>query len=254
MGASAAEDYCRIKAAPAGSIFYYCTLYIRPEQKRAFHALHSFGIEVAEVLAECADPGIARIKLAWWQDEIQRLYNHQSRHPVSHELQPLIDAFPLEQNSFRGIIRHYEQRLNQGTQPLLFDELHTAMSSGPGELWKLTATLCGVQPQHTETWKNCGALFGIFELLHQRPLLMIENPAAITRQLQARLETALPQLPPDKSSSNMCILIMARIVLATCHEMLEDEDRLLREKVSLTPLRKFWIAWRTKRQVMSHEG
>ena len=75
------QDYCQIKAAPPGSNLYYSILFYSRPLQRSLYTLHAFSTEIGDIVFECSDPGVARIKLQWWHEEIQRIYNKQARHP-----------------------------------------------------------------------------------------------------------------------------------------------------------------------------
>src|SRR5689334_12129241 len=69
------EEYCQQKAAQSGSSFYYSFLFLPPERRRAITALFAFCREVDDIVDECTDAGVARVKLAWWRNEVAAIYN-----------------------------------------------------------------------------------------------------------------------------------------------------------------------------------
>ncbi|HET6756867.1 MAG TPA: squalene/phytoene synthase family protein, partial [Burkholderiales bacterium] len=58
-------------------------------------------------------------------------------------------------------------------------------------------------------------------------------------------ERAFASLPTADRNSQRAGLIMAAIYRALLREIKNDGCRVLTQRVSLTPLRKFWIAWKT---------
>ncbi len=54
-------------------------------------------------------------------------------------------------------------------------------------------------------------------------------------------------LPDDDRYNQRASLIMANIYQATLSEIEQDDFQVMQYRVSLTPLRKFWIAWTTAR-------
>ena len=58
---------------------------------------------------------------------------------------------------------------------------------------------------------------------------------------------ALDRLPPDDRQAQRPGLIMAAIYRALLGEIEASEYRVLDQRIALTPLRKFWIAWTTAR-------
>lgn len=79
-------EYCASKTnRPASSIYY--ALLTAPEQQRphliTLLALHK---EINEVLSECKEASVARVKLAWWRSELEHTLNGQPNHPISNAL------------------------------------------------------------------------------------------------------------------------------------------------------------------------
>ncbi len=76
------DQYCQEKAAKSGSSFYYSFLFLPPERRRAITALYAFCREVDDAVDEPSDAAIARARLAWWRDEVARLFRGTPQHPV----------------------------------------------------------------------------------------------------------------------------------------------------------------------------
>ena len=62
------DQYCQQKAVASGSSFYYSFLFLPQERRRAIIALYAFCREVDDVVDECTDLGVARVKLSWWRE------------------------------------------------------------------------------------------------------------------------------------------------------------------------------------------
>ena len=77
------DEYCQDKAAKSGSSFYYSFLFLPPERRRAITALYAFCREVDDVVDECTDPSLARVKLAWWRTQIDQMFEGKPEHPVT---------------------------------------------------------------------------------------------------------------------------------------------------------------------------
>ena len=107
------DEYCQQKAAASGSSFYYSFLFLPPERRRAITALYAFCREVDDTVDECSDESLARIKLAWWRNEIAQMYQGKQTHPVTQALQPHIATYDLKQEHMQAIIDGMEMDLNQ---------------------------------------------------------------------------------------------------------------------------------------------
>jgi phytoene/squalene synthetase len=65
------------------------------------------------VLEEVSDPGVARLKLDWWRDEIRRTIQGSPRHPLSHLLAPAVARNALPESAFIGIADRVEAELRR---------------------------------------------------------------------------------------------------------------------------------------------
>ena len=98
------EEYCQQKAASSGSSFYYSFMFLPPERRQAITALYAFCREVDDTVDEASDPSVARTKLAWWRDEVARLFAGAPQHPVTRALAPAVQAFGIDQSRLVEII------------------------------------------------------------------------------------------------------------------------------------------------------
>lgn len=103
-----AFDEAKLARADIGQ---YCALLFSPSQQRhAAAALYAFWHEIREINDECTDPEVARIKLAWWQEELYEMLGGRARHPVAQALAPVIGRYRLPQSEFSalfaGVARH----------------------------------------------------------------------------------------------------------------------------------------------------
>jgi phytoene synthase len=62
------------------------------EQRPAQTALHALYLELHEVPREARDPGVADVKLRWWEEEVNFLYEGKPRHPLTQALLPHMAA------------------------------------------------------------------------------------------------------------------------------------------------------------------
>ena len=270
-----AFEYCVNKAVPDGSNFYYATLFETPENKITLITFHAFLNELYDVIYECKDPGVARIKLKWWQEEIERLFNHQARHPVTQQLQQCIDVNENLKLTFDNLIdffNHYifiEQTESLDTILALYKptsgevwlQCHQQLSSINNkldvicELGALIHYLDCIQQPHTyinET--RCIVPTNIIENVDlQKLLINTDNRQQIQKEtfspLISELKTRLLEIQQELKENRQDLiydLIMSKLAIKTCNEILNDDCQLLDRNISLTPIRKFWTAWLTR--------
>ena len=270
-----AYEYCVNKAIPDGSNFYYATLFETTENKTLLIAFHALLYELSEIIYECKDPGVARIKLKWWQEENERLFNHQARHPVTRQLQQCIDINESLKSNFNGLIdffSHYifiEQTdsldtilsLYKSTSGEIWLQCHQQLNSGqnkPDVIRELGALIhylhCLQQPHTYINETRCIIPASVIENIELQKLLVNTNNrqqiqkeafSPLISELRTRLVKIQQQLKENKQGL-IYDLIMAKLAIKTCDEILADDCNILDRNISLTPLRKLWIAWLTR--------
>ncbi len=249
MSEATASSYCCQKAAPPGSNLYYSILYYPGALKRDLYAWHAFASEIEEIQWECSDPGIARMKLAWWQEEVHRLEVAVPRHPVTQELGQLLPRFPIVPSLLREMIGHYEMRFDKET----FEspgQLKQYMAKGPGCLWSFSGQICGYKNTRTETiLTDAGCLFEQFNLLQQQSLNAgFYWPVGGLNEVVTQLQALLQAFPKEDYRSQLHVIIMAKLILATCAEIARNPNYLETYRIGLTPIRKLllsrWIKFR----------
>src|SRR5690606_1734847 len=92
------------------------------------------------------------------------------------------------------------------------------------------------------------ALFGV----HTSDILDNKESDGFQKLMQFQIDRAqryyqraLEQLPVADRKAQRTGLIMAAIYRATLNEIVDSGCHVLKERVSLTPLRKLWLAWKT---------
>ena len=74
------------------------------ESREALTASFAVYLEIREVLVECRDPGVADVKLRWWEQEIEALYAGKPRHPLTQALAPALAPLQGRQQLFLDLI------------------------------------------------------------------------------------------------------------------------------------------------------
>ena len=271
------EEYCQQKAAQSGSSFYYSFLFLPPERRRAITALFAFCREVDDVVDECTDAGVARVKLAWWRNEIAAMYGGGApQHPVAQALVPVVRTFNLPQPRLQEIIDGMEMDLTQ-RRYADFAALRLYCYRVASVVGLLSAEIFGYSnPDTLKYAENLGMAFQLTNIIRDvgedarrdRVYLPLDELARYNvtvadimharesdgfRQLmEFQIERALGyyrdafrSLPAADRKSQRPGLIMAAIYQALLDEIRADGSKVLTQRTSLTPLRKLWIAWLT---------
>lgn len=263
------NEYCRNKAAPEGSSLYYACLFQSAPARQRLYALFALYYELLDSVFAASDPGVSRIKLQWWREELERLASGRPRHPVAEALQEV----PGDGGHLTDLPDAIESLLTRpgpdGGWTRAGDVgpfWHCAVrAAGPaGEIEQACAAATGAAVTRLELLQNLRRLLDLgFNPLPRERLeeagldgsgLQNEPGSAAARRLAGSLVTDIRTELQDsyRTARGQCgphglfVLILNRIAEATCREILRDDSRLLERRVALTPLRKLGIAFRTK--------
>jgi len=270
------DEYCQQRAAASGSSFYYSFLFLEPPRRQAITALYAFCREVDDVVDECADPQLARIKLAWWRAQVDLLYAGKTDHPVMQALAVAKGHYPLTREQLLEIIAGMEMDLDQTRYPD-FTALHLYCYRVASVVGLIAAEIFGYRDRATlEYAHDLGLAFQLTNIIRdvgedarrgriylpQDELDRFEVPPSdisharysdsFRRLMEFQIERAertyaeaLAHLPPGDRKAQRAGLMMAAIYRALLEEIKRDGCHVLDRRISLTPIRKLWLAWKT---------
>ena len=104
-------QYCKKKTKESNSSFLSAFIFLNKNKRNALTALYAFCREVDDIVDDSNKLKFGKIKLAWWREEIKRLYDKRPQHPVTKELSIYIDEFQLSKIYFDEIIDGMEMDL-----------------------------------------------------------------------------------------------------------------------------------------------
>jgi len=270
------DEYCQQKTAQSGSSFYYSFLFLPPERRRAITALYAFCREVDDTVDEATDQSVARIKLAWWRNEVTQMYSGTPTHPVMLALKPHLAPYDLKEEHLQAIIDGMEMDLDQ-SRYLDFPNLKKYCWHVAGVVGILSASIFGVtNPRTLEYAEKLGLAFQLTniirdvgedarkgriylpinelqqfgvtaaDLLNARHSDKFEALMAFqAERAQKYYDEAFALLPREDRRAQRPGLMMAAIYRTLLDEIQRDKYHVLTQKISLTPLRKLWLAWKT---------
>ncbi len=273
------DEYCKDKAAKSGSSFYYSFRFLPEKQQQAIIALYAFCREVDDTVDEISDVDIARSKLEWWRQEIQQIFKGQATHPVGKALYTALQNFDLHEEYFMEIIDGMAMDLDQFSYAE-FKHLALYCHRAASVVGLLSAEIFGYQDRQTLKYaENLGMALQLTNIIRDvredaergriylpqdelqqfnvntDELLDLKSSPELIELLKFQTarandyyQQAFQLLPDCDRYTQRTGLIMAAIYQATLNEIEQDGFQVMQHRVSLTPLRKLWIAWQTARR------
>ncbi|MCB1773628.1 MAG: squalene/phytoene synthase family protein [Gammaproteobacteria bacterium] len=245
-------------ATPVGSARYYAVRFADADSRNLLALLLLWYDEIRAIAAAPRDPGVARLKLDWWIQELQRLQQRQARHPLSSALQAhgRFDAVAMTQ--MNRIIEATEAEI---TSPAITndDAFRAACRHTGGTLYRLLAMLEGPLAGG-ETAVGQGTYGEAVERVlyfHDHPHRLPadlgrlhseqrDQPALSTRCRQL-LDVAAADLPaplePGRCNIADRLCALQRALHAKMQRQGFPVDRRL---VDRPPIAHLWTAWRCR--------
>jgi phytoene synthase len=270
------DQYCQQKAVASGSSFYYSFLFLPPEQRRAITALYAYCREVDDVVDEVSDPGVARAKLLWWRQEVERMVAGTPQHPVGHALAPALSRFGLPREGLEQILEGMAMDLEYNRYPD-FATLEVYCYRVAGVVGQLSARIFGfTEPCTLDYARTLGIALQLTNIirdvgedarrnriylpldeirrfgLQAEDIVLLKEDERFLALMQyqierakAKYDEALSLLPAADRRSQRTGLVMGRIYRALLQEIEATGGRVLNQRIGLTPIRKLWTAWKT---------
>jgi 15-cis-phytoene synthase len=271
------EQYVQEKAAASGSSFYYAFLFLPAPRRAAITAFYAFCREVDDVVDEVTDPGVARTKLAWWQAEVAKAFAGEPSHPVMKALMPWAKQFGLQQEQLQAVIQGCQMDLEQ-TRYLDYAGLQRYCHLVAGVVGEVSARIFGQTEEATTRYAHTlGLAFQLTNIIRdvgedamrgriylpvgELQQFDVKAHEILNRKYSDRFtalmrfqaerthrlyDEALALLPAADRRCQKPGLMMASIYRTLLREIESDGFQVLHQRTSLTPVRKFWLAWKVQ--------
>ena len=269
------DQYVQDKAASSGSSFYYAFLFLPKERRAAITAFYAFCREVDDVVDEVTDPGVAATKLAWWKTEVHRAFTSQSAHPVMQALMPHAKTYGIEERHLQAVIEGCQMDLDQ-TRYLDLAGLQRYCHLVAGVVGEVAARIFGQTDERTTEYAHTlGQALQLTNIIRDvgedamrgriyLPISELQQFDVKAHEINKReysdrftalmrfqaerahslYDKALGLLPDADRHAQKPGLMMASIYRTLLREIESENFQVLHQRISLTPLRKFWLVWK----------
>ena len=270
------EQYVQDRAAQSGSSFYYAFLFLEPPRRAAITAFYAFCREVDDVVDEVSDPGVAATKLAWWRSEVGASFAGRPSHPAMKALMPHVAEYGIAPAHLGAVIDGCEMDLQQ-SRYLDYPGLERYCHLVAGVVGEVASNIFGRSEASTlEYAHRLGLAMQLTNIIRdvgddaRRGRIYI--PVSELRQFDVKAQEVLARTYSERFTALMRFqaerayrtydeayarlaerdrraqkpgLMMGNIYRALLREIEADDFKVLHQRISLTPLRKLWIAMRT---------
>jgi len=258
-------------ATPTGSAGYYVARFSPPEQRNSVARWLAWFAQIDQIAEKANDPGVARLKLDWWREEIQFIKNQQARHPIaiaiSHEqisdwqltqMQLALDA--IEQRILKQPAKTLEEFLQQCTDQTGSRTILLAQSSEQqiqSQAKRLGCYIASIQRlQLVGRDVRHGYLSLPRDLLHQNNISVAQleelAPLPALKQLAESIlepqeQQLLQQLPDMRQHSELHAPLRLAAQSYQLSRLMRRQQFACNQKLfNLSPLRLLWSAWRMR--------
>jgi phytoene synthase len=281
--ANTPESYVAQKTAASGSSFYYAFLFLPKDKRAAMTAFYAFCREIDDVVDGVSEPQVAAQKLAWWRADVEQSFAPGAaavlaqRHPVLQALLPHCAVYGITPAHLLGVIQGCQMDLEQNRY-WDFSSLEKYCYFVAGVVGEVIARILGFQDARTIAYAHkLGLALQLTNIIRDvgedaergriyLPVEELERFAVPVHEInqrhyserfsalmdfqaqraQALYDEALALLPAVDFRAQKPGLMMAAIYRNLLREIEKDGFSVLHQRISLTPLRKLWLAWKVQ--------
>lgn len=252
------------RATPTGSTPYYVIRFSPADQQDKLAALFLFKEEM-EKLYIVSDPGVARIKLQWWLEQISLPADSPSEHQLANALSFIYHHSETAREAFKSYLAEIDRHLHRQAYNDIQEMWQGCINTG-GSFAALIEQVSG-NPVSAQT-SQIGAWITFIEWLQNLgqtirlnvnllPISLLEHfeisqHALLKPDNQDMVETLILDLVSEAESlAEIPMIRRAKTPLTKYFKLrnkllklLEDESyAVMQQRISLTPFRKLWLAF-----------
>lgn len=273
--------YCQEKAATVGTPTYYALGQAALVDRPILTALRAFQRELEDTVEHCSEVAVGQAKLAWWQQELARLAAADASQPPTHPVALALAAHwpkvAQQIDALQAMVEGYQMDLEQARY-LDYAGLSAYLDKTRGQAADLIARATGVDSETQAVAARLGHALGLAHIVHEvghharqgRIYIPIDEmqrfgvtAADVINRRYSDAFSALMQFQVERARSGLraasaalrplrrrlraTLEVDAALALALLDEIEAERYQVLHQRLSLTPLRMAWLAWRAGR-------
>ncbi len=163
---AATADFCATQVRSYDHDRYLTALFAPDSRRPALFALYAFNIEIAKIRETVSEPTLGRIRLQWWRETLDGLFDARPRHhAVAVALAEAISRFGLTRRHFERLIEGRARDL-EDAPPEDLAALESYADATSGALTRLALEVLGAGGEDAMraghhggvAWALCGLL------------------------------------------------------------------------------------------------
>ena len=241
-------------ATPVGSPAYYAIRFSADATRELGARLIAWFDLIERMTTNPQDPGVVRLKLDWWREELSSVGRGTARHPLARDLlEHDLDADSIA--TMHRMLDAADHELRSG-QPVSTEEFARRCEQAGGGLFEL---LCATEPRVDHSRERC-MLAGTYwialervRLAGQAPLRVPAwalGPQASATSTQPAVSQLIPAAPAEAWSADRGVPEIGRRLTATAqamhHKLIAQGFPIADKLVDRAPIAHLWTAWRCR--------
>ena len=273
-----ALQYCRDRVLVPGNTMHLIQHFLDPALLSKLVVLKAFYSDIASIPERVSESSVARTKLGWWQDEIQRCWQGEGRHPISQAaaqegipdlvsaedmmrlvvaVAATIDPEPIasvdELLDYCGVIGGMAARIEAGVCGANQEGLDTAFQLGTGHY--LVALIRDISlDARAGRWFIPMDLQARFQFGSDQARAAEESTdfsnlvISLTDSAKGIMDQALSKLPVSQKRVVRHLIIQSALDGKLNEKLASNPNKILGHRIQLSPFGSLWTVWRAARQ------
>ena len=224
-------SYCAQQVRTEDHERFLTCLFAPARAREALFALYAFNLEVAKTAEVVSEPMLGQIRLQWWRDSIDGIYQGQPRqHAVIQPLAEAVAEHDLDPGLFQRLIDARERDLDP-EPPANLDALETYGKGTSASLVQLALDILGAGSNAAarQAGHGIGVAWSLVGLLRALPFHARQKRLYLPHDLLDDYGVVLGDLFELRASSNLAA------VVAVVAQRAEDHLTAARAQQALVP-------------------
>ena len=275
------NQYCLEKTKASKSSFYFSFRFLNKSPRQAITAIYAFCREVDDIVDDCNNKEVAFEKIQWWRKEIENIFTNQASHPIALAIIEAKSSHIIKKQHLLDMLDGMIMDLKYNSYDTIVD-LEKYCYCVASTVGLMLTDIFGYTDNKTLIYaKNMGLALQLVNIIRdvgedarrERLYIPLESlqkfsiqPTEIlnlmdekdqrfialmeyeTNRAYTLYEKSLSYLSNVDRATQLPGLIMAKIYFTLLKEIQIAKYPVLHHKISLTSIRKIWLAYTTYRK------